>query len=223
MKKRLLSMALTGALALTMCSSMTAFAADKTIDSADDLGEVTVEGDAELVTPTINVTVPGELAVAINPYQIKYAGSTVADSTDAQDQIISVAQEITSSSNVAMSVDITATATVSEGVKLATADIKDTDTTKSAFIYMKLKAGDKTTNEEALKAAYNKSEDIAFAAKATTKKGAVVLPAKDGDDGKISFKINGNASKTPSTPWSDSDTVKLSVVFAFNPTANTVE
>ena len=174
MKKKILAIALLGAMTLSMNS--VAFAADTVVNAPEPTSGVykaDVDVSTEVSVPTIKITVPGDTKVAINPYKMAYE----MDSVEYTDVLANAEKAIKNESDVAISVSATASAKASEGseVVLATTALKGTETTKSVFAY--LEVAEKT--DESTAAAFAESfntkaaNQLALTTKETTKKGSV--------------------------------------------------
>lgn len=218
MKKKLLSLALAGA--LTLSTSSVAFAADTTINApTDGTYSSSVEATGETKVPTINITLSDTSSkkVGLNPYQLKFTSGGVTDGTD---QIVNKEEKITNASDVKIKVNATTTATVPSGSEavVATAALKGTETTKSIFAYLQIDKGATVT-----KADYNAktANQLAFATKATTKKEMVTLDDSTGSDKVATYKIFGNVAPNPAKAWAATDTVDFKIVYQFEPVVNT--
>lgn len=146
--KRLMSTALAGAMALSMCATAFAAGEDKEIT---DLGsqegtQTTIE--STINTATIKVTVPTTGSVVLNPYQLAYdlEGEEGDGTNTSNSQIISATQYIKSESDVKLNVSVGVTGVTSDAknVLLSATDLKDNDTaakpvtTKSVFLYYEM-------------------------------------------------------------------------------------
>lgn len=218
MKKKLLTLALAGVLALS--SSTMALAADKVVENpTDGVYSATVDVTTETTVPTIKVTVPGELTVGINPYKLEYAigGENYTDS------IANVEQSIKNESTVAVSISATAGATAKGEAVLATTALKGTETTKSIFAYLEMKEKADEDTPATFATAYDTkaTNQVVFTAKATTKKDMVTLAAGDSTATYAGFKIFGGVAAKPAKPWTSTDGVDLSLVFTIDPVVAT--
>ncbi len=218
MKKKLLSLALAGA--LTLSASSVAFAADTAITTpTDGAYSSSVEATGETKVPTINISLSDTAGkkVGLNPYQLKFTSGGVTDGTD---QIVNKEETITNASDVKIKVNATTTATVPSGSEavVATAALKGTETTKSIFAYLQIDKGATVT-----KADYNAktANQLAFATKATTKKAMVTLDDSTGADKVATYKIFGNVAPNPAKAWASTDTVDFKIVYQFEPVVNT--
>ena len=218
MKKKILAIALLGAMTLSMNS--VAFAADTVVNAPEPTSGVykaDVDVSTEVSVPTIKITVPGDTKVAINPYKMAYE----MDSVEYTDVLANAEKAIKNESDVAISVSATASAKASEGseVVLATTALKGTETTKSVFAY--LEVAEKT--DESTAAAFAESfntkaaNQLALTTKETTKKGMITLAAGDATATYAGFKILGDAAAKPAKAWTTADKMDISLVFSFDP------
>lgn len=218
MKKKIISMAL--ACALVLSASQTAGAADTNITTPTD-GAYTssVEIEADVTVPTINITLSDTAGkkVGINPYKLEYS----IGSEKYTDVIPNIEETITNESNVAIAVNVTTKATIAQGSEavVATAPLKGTETTKSVFSYLQIKAKDSADAALSTAPAYDakSAEFIAFATKDTTKKAMVTLGAGNDSATYAGYKIFGDVAAKPAKAWAATDTLNFSIVFSFEP------
>lgn len=220
MKKRALSFILAGAMAFAMGTA--AFAADADISAPGEDGTYGQEVDitTEVSVPTISIIVPTTSTVVINPYKLDYEieGTTVSGSG-----ITALEQTIENKSDVPISVSATLSATPAgdnKDVVLATTKLKGTETTKSIFAYLEVKAKDAASDEAAFASSFDtkSTNQAAFTTKATTKKDIVTLTKKDSATGSCAgFKIMGEAAVRPAKAWTSNDKVDFNVTFTFDP------
>ena len=230
MKKKLLTLLL--AATMLVSSSVAVLAADPAeLTDVEALGTgQAVEGTGEVNLPVIKVTVPTEVAFVLNPFQLEYEDTEGDSGIASNAQVATIAQKIESYSNVAVKVNVVeAYATPSEGVTVATATTAGGKvTTKSVFLWVAFGA------EEGL-------GEVAYDAKSTTQlvlgteekkasKLAVAELAAAADEDtpeEVSFMLRGDMVANPVTvnsdktttanPWTDSDTVSVSMKFTFEP------
>ena len=220
MKKKILAIALLGAMTLSMNS--VAFAADTVVNAPEPTSGVykaDVDVSTEVSVPTIKITVPGDTKVAINPYKMAYE----MDSVEYTDVLANAEKAIKNESDVAISVSATASAKASEGseVVLATTALKGTETTKSVFAY--LEVAEKTDESTAFAESFNTkaANQLALTTKETTKKGMITLAAGDATATYAGFKILGDAAAKPAKAWTTADKMDISLVFSFDPVVAT--
>lgn len=215
--KKLFALVLSCAMLLGLAT--TAFAADTEVTDPDENGAygASTEITGETQAPTIKVTVPATGAIIINPYGMEYTPDSGDPSTD---KIISAAQFIKNESDVSISVDVTVTGTIPETSKavLATGALKGTETTKSIFLYFEILEAEDGETEPTWAESYDKTKHVLVAAKATTLKNVVVLAAGDEAATYAAFHLTGGVASAPATPWTETDTVDVTVAFTFNPT-----
>lgn len=213
MKKKLLSMALAGALVLSAGSASQAADNSKTFDVTGTYTE-----------PTITVTLSNPSAqMAINPYGLTQAVAGIAVGDDLQrEQLVNKVETITNASNVALAVNAKVSATPSGNLKLTTAVFKDrlSEKTNSIFAFLHMEKGSAAVT---IAADENHLYDpkagnqVVFGTKETTKKGLVTLDSASGTDKVASFKILGDVAPNPTTPWSTEDKMDFNIVFDFEP------
>ncbi len=213
MKKKILSLAMAGALVLSAGSVVSA--ADTTINApTDGTYSSSVEATGEMKTPTINITLSDTTGkkVGLNPYGLEY----ILGSDRLKDAIANKAETITNASDVPIAVNATTTATIPSGSEavMATGALKGTETTKSVFAYLQIALGDSVTSDKYDAKAANQ---LIFGTKATTKKAMVKLDASTGTNKKATYKIFGDVATKPAKAWVDGDTVDFKIVYQFEP------
>lgn len=222
MKKKLIALSLSGAMALSMALSCSTVASADVVSTPDADGvysqDVTV--DTTVKVPTISVDVPTTASIAINPYNLAYD----VDGTEYTDSIVSVEQTITNESDVAVSVGATAKAVASNGsgVVLATAALKGTETTKSVFAYLELAPKAAADTPGTYSDTYNsKSANQLVLGKEASKSDMITLEAGDTAPTYAGFKVIGSAASKPAKAWTAADTVDVTLTFNINPVAAT--
>lgn len=214
--KRLTSLALAGAMAMTMV--VPAFAAN----TASELSQsTTITGTTEV--PTISVTVPDTGAVVVNPYKLEVSVS----GTDVTDQIISATQYLENASNVAIEVKASVTGTKEGNAVFATASTQGGKavTTNSAFMYFEIILSDDNSSEPTWPESFDKTNvnqllvgDTENAAKSTM----VTMAAGDGSDaaasnGYAAFHLAGDVADKLTTAWAATDKFGATIAFTFTP------
>lgn len=240
--KKLLSLALTGALALSMAS--TALASKST------------ELTGGYIAPTIDVSVPTNGSIGINPYAINY------QIPDTQVKIYNqqvVTEPLIMKNNSDMDLNVTAKAlatlptdsegTVTSGIKLVAAEnLVDPAEATAKNVFMALQATvaygvtyDTTADTINTKYAtwasgalnYNASTDLVIGTKEASKANMVMLKSAIYDvendatrcvDGGAAFlRIAGKVKEDPKVAWSDGDTLTVTLTFTFKPTASAAD
>jgi hypothetical protein len=233
MTKKIISAVLAAAMTVTSFSMvMAAPAALNTMEGAGTGAEVS--GTSTTNLPVINITVPTTAALVVNPFQMAYD----QDGVKGSDQIVSVKQDITSESNVALAVNVSALkATPAEGsgitimtgtaakataksayVALAIGDASGTDALKTTYADIQAQVKDK---KAVLVAAKNDANGASLA-------NAYVIPAKTDAVQKASFILTGDVNANPTKkdtdgktviadPWKASDTIAVGFKFTFTP------
>ncbi len=242
MKKKLVSFLLASVMLVSSAMTVCAAEADTLEDVAGLATGSEVTGASTTNVPTINVVVPTEVEIVINPYQITYKDENENESTD---QIITPIYEIESLSNVALAVNVSGLTakgvTAETGITIATAPVTEKITTKSAFLYLEVANETETAGTYAFADAYSsksatqlvvpntevkdaKGNDIA----AASKEAIVTLAASDGEKAvKAGYKFSGNVVANPVAvdesgvsslaPWTDSDSIGIAFKFTFTP------
>ncbi len=189
----------------------------KVIDSdTDGAYTTTVSGSSEITTPEIKITVPTDLSLTINPYNIGGTG-----------QITSADQYIKNESNVGIAVGMELYATKGEESKitLATAALKGSETTKSAFIYADVVSSDGETATHAT--SYNARSDgqillaIGTEGQHTTKTKMITLDAGNNEATYAAYRFQGEVATNNKEAWTDKDILTVNVVFNFTPVKST--
>lgn len=216
MKKKILSMLMTGALVLSVSSVAQAASTEITKDSTSGkyaAPEVSVE--SEFATPTIKVELSDTTAkkIAVNPYGLTTTLTGVTGD-DLKEQLVNKVETISNDSDVALAVNATVKATIKGKAKLATAPVASTDKTNSIFAYLHLEQGATIASSTYDAKAANQ---IVFAAKEASKKAMVTLTDKNGANKQAAYKIFGSVSPNPTTMWADEDGADFSIVFDFEP------
>lgn len=221
MKKRLLALVLAGI--MTLGASMTVFA-DTITDSATG---VDVSGASTVNTPTIKVTVPTSINIALNPFQIAYTFQNDDTDTVYKNQVVSIPVEISSESNVALAVNVSEliaypTDNDSEAVISSKPVAGGKVTTKSVYLYLEVVKGAAAT------AKFSGAGLVPASTKTVTegtKQDAVITldAGTDAAPSKATFKVGGDMVANPvdtdgnSDPWTSDDKVTISFKFTFTP------
>lgn len=214
MNKKIISGILAGALSLS-AMGMTAFAEEAKPTSQT----YTVSALVEM--PTLTITLPENVEVAINPFGLtkKYDESTVdAEKTNGiKTQILSPTYEITNGSEVGVNVSVTVTGTVKGDVKLAASENFAESKKKDVFMYIK---GGAAAGDAA--GAYAEDTDIAITTKEQTKI-LMDIAAKDTADKKAYLKVNGALNTAAEDEWTEKDGVSLKLIIKVTPKVATTD
>ena len=207
MNKKIISGILAGALSLS-AMGMNVFATAQPTSH-------TYAVSALVEMPTLTVTLPANVEVAINPFGLtkKYNESTVdAEKTNGiKTQILSPTYEITNGSEVGVNVSITVTGTVKGDVKLAESGTFADSKKKDVFMYIKGGADADTAG-----GAYAEDTDIAITTKEQTKI-LMDIAAKDTADKKAYLKVNGALNTAAEDEWTEKDGVSLKLIIKVTP------
>ena len=236
MKKKVFALLL--AATMTLGASMTVFAADETTisDTTGLAADTEVTVDTEVKVPTIEVVVPTSSTIVINPFSLSYESQD--KSITGNSQIISAEQTIQNKSDVALAVNVASltAAPTTDGTTapkiVTTAPTKSTG--KEIFLYLEVTSGEFTNKYDSK----NASELVATAldttgkTKAASKENIITIPKKvdDSTASTAKFKFGGSVVTNPvivdstsktttQNPWTDSDTITVSLKFTFTPQA----
>jgi hypothetical protein len=241
--KKVMSLALTGALAFTM--AVPAFAATK------DANSTTVTGTYQ--ETTIDVTVPTTGTVTINPYGLDVEVTKSDEKTAVKfsgQQILSAPMYIANNSKYDLTVDASITTKMNGGVTLAESTLADSKSTdKSAYVYFQMVAIDDAATKSAAKdvndavidacskdATWEDADEIVLdstkTVATTSDKGEITLkaattPASGSGDSAVAatyakgsvavFRLAGDCIKTPATAWAAKDGFTATIAFTFTP------
>lgn len=214
--KKALSILLASSCAVTLAAPT--FAADPVYS-----GEVTIE--TLTATPTINVVIPTETGVVINPYKLEVTQTVGTASLDGDDSVISAELEIANNSDLGIKLYVTPTAEAKGEAAIVKVPIDAESTKKQIFLF--LEAADatggqtKVFDEANLAADANtgltEAGDQAFQFLFNGKKTCMGVVA----DGASKFvQIFGDANGNTTTPWAAEDGVNMSMVYDYIPVAN---
>ena len=230
MKKMKKLFALVMALVMSLSLAATAFASDTRAEVADASKGANVKVTGKALVPTIKLKVPSAVGVVLNPYGMKIketSGEWAKDSTGTvQDKVVSAISNITNLSDVKVKVGVSATATASTGITFAKTDAAKDVANKDKQVYLVLEMITANDENSAATAFATPAKSLVLSTTAATLKGdaadAIELAAStDGstiaNGGVLAFRFSGQTSKTPTTPWSDRDTVGATVTFTFIP------
>lgn len=172
-----------------------------------------VTGNSTITVPTIKITVPTDLSLTVDPYNI-----------DGEGQINSEDRFIKNDSNVkiAVGMGLYATKEADSKVTLATAPLKGTETTKSAFIYADVvSSADGSTAEHPDKYDAKSASQFPLAigtdAKYTTKNNMITLDKGNSSPTYAAYKFAGTVATNNKEAWTDKDKLTVNVVFNFTP------
>lgn len=202
-------------MATTMVLGATVGVSATEITAPSDTGAYTstVSGDSTVTTPTIKITVPTDISLTVDPFNIGGDG-----------QVTSEDQYIKNESNVdiAVGMGLYATKGESSDIVLATAPLKGTETTKSAFIYADVvsstdgQSADHTATYDA-KSTSQFPLAIGTESKYTTKNNMITLKAGDENATYAAYKFMGSVTTKNTKAWADTDVLTVNVVFNFTP------
>lgn len=223
--KKVLSVVL--ALMLVVAMAAPAFATDtnKVIEDPSKLGIETINK----VTGTtsvgvLKVTVPTSNAVILNPYalSLKVTAAGAEDSTNGTavtDQIISPAQAIKSESTSKIKVSAVATGMSGGDVKFATASLASDTTTTTKSVFLELVAAAPGTSDVAAGSELTKitkATGVALGSRASAKTDLGTLDSGATTAQYLQFQLQGDAVKSPASPWTTRDTVGAQIAFTFD-------
>jgi hypothetical protein len=237
--KKLLSAALACAMAASL--AVPTFAASSSESTTNRSLKVTAAYQAV----PIAVVVPTTGTVIINPYSLPVEIGTDADgvAVKVQKQITTKPLAIKNQGDIALDVNVSTTTALTGTLKLLTEDVKDDDTSNSAFIYMDvvksttLKGSTDDVNAAAVATAYKdqawkSDDDGALVLKSGTQTQAkiVTLAGNTYDDNKFAeyaegsialIGFDGSCVKEPKTAWTTKDGLTCTIAFTFTPADTT--
>jgi len=234
LKKKIMSMALAGALALSL--SVPAFAGNST-KITGTYSEIPIE-----------VTVPTTGTAQINPYGLAVKLDDTSSITGSK--IVTKPLAIVNKSEMKLDVNATVTGEVKGNFKFAAADAKFEGegalTTNSALVFLQMKASELKNADldsaataicgiDAAKlnaevagwtaATEPEAKDLVVSTKATSSEEAMITLTAANEDGEVQeggialFRLAGNVVANPKTAWAKSDGFTTTVAFTF--TVNT--
>jgi hypothetical protein len=242
--KKLLSLALAGAMAASLATSAFAASSESTTNRS-----LKVTGAYQAVT--INVVVPTTGTVIINPYALPVEIGKDADGVAVKaenKQIVTKPLAIKNQSDIDLNVNVSTTTALTGSLKLATTAIADTDTSNSAYIYMAIEPTTITgSKDDVTEASYidtykgqtwtEPGDDVknSVLLKSGTQSlpGATTLTKASYEDdgtfkeyasGSIAFiGFTGTCVTEPKTAWTTKDGLTCTVAFTFTPATTTEE
>jgi hypothetical protein len=219
--KKILS--LTMALAMAFALAIPALAADED-DDEEGTSNITVSATPRV--GEIDITIAPNGAIVLNPYQMK-ATAGDSDTVGSYHQIYSSAVSCENKSTFGLKVNAVITGAKGEesGAQFVAALPKDTTTTKDVFLYAEFGVSNSATKQPEWATEYNKSNanQVLISGSASTSKTVATLGATDGTNANyLWYKFDGALAKTPSTAWTENDTVSATVALTLTPTIDTV-
>lgn len=204
-------------LATSMVFGATMSVMAEAVTDADESGAFTSSAsqDSVITCPEINITVPTTVSLELDPFNIAGEGQVVSDD-----------QFITNESNVAISVGMGIYATKKTDeceIVFATAPLKGTETTKTAFIYSEIVKATGADTAGTYAEAYDSKSTAVFplaygTAEKYTKKANMLVMDKGSDTATYaSYKFQGSLATKNVKAWADTDVVNVTVVFNFVP------
>jgi len=191
--------------------------------------------------PTIKLTMPKAVNIALNPYRMSYKNSKIGLEEGKTDTFISPVVEIKNESDTALKMAVKGNATKAGAIKIVAADAVQTSTPGDKNVAVSVNIlpnvaeslGSTAAFEltgDALKTAAltDKAADI-FGGTGTDAVDPIELDACEaGSDGKLTpnyIRINfsGDCNTNPKDAYVTADTVGVSLTFTFTPVAATVE
>lgn len=176
-------------------------------------GRVEIAASATYRDVPIQVTVPAEKKLYINPLQfpIKVNGKKETS------QILSDPAYIENQSEVPVSVNVSVTGTIfdSSNMLLASNPVKETGTTsKKAFVYFEIKAAD-DPDQVSWDSTFDPEKHLAVRTYARSRKNIAELSEAGGSAPYGAFRLSGDCVCLPKIPWTEADGLKVVVVFTF--------
>lgn len=218
--KKVLSVVL--ALAMVLALAVPAFATDNT--SLADIGKAatgaSTDMKGETKVPTIDIVVPKNASIIVNPYQISV---TPTGGTATQDTVISPVYYITNKSDIKLDVGMTVTGKAGSGVSFA--DAAPTSSETANAVYLKFEAAPTATQAEPTWASATGVQSVKVTKTAQKLEGATGIKmdaASTSTPNYIAYHVSGSAATAPTKPWTTAMTAGVTVAFTFKPIANTV-
>ena len=214
MKKKILALILAGTMVMGSC--LTASATEIST-ATDGQYKADVEVTEDIKTPTIRITVPTTAAVTLNPYKIK---TTVGNTENSTDKVVSDHYFIKNASNVAIRVDGKLQVVPASGseVVMATTALTGKETTKTALVYLDVQAATGDSDKKTA-AAFDKTStsQILGGKTAVTKTGLITLTEGDSTATYAHYTFGGDVVTTPAKPWADADKIDVTMTWIFTP------
>ena len=167
--------------------------------------------------PYIQVTVPTNTSILINPYQMDYE---LEDGTICNDPIIGEPGVIESESNVPLSISVEAIGTSDSGETVfTTSDISPDETRKAVFMYLELQSSvDGLTPDFDWSSAYDADQHLLITESTRSMSDMLVMDeATEDTPAYAMFRMSGQVVSTPTYMWNDDDAVSVHLVFTFKP------
>lgn len=184
---------------------------------ADDTVTTAVAGST--LVPTIAIEAPSGVTLVLNPYRMKYNGD-IKQLKDSQAQILALPGVYVNKTDGDLRIEMTFTATPSTGVALKNTS-QTTGTAKNVYLTVQFglmtdKDGSAFSGTVTAKP-FNQSSGATNAVleykKTSSADDRLLVAATDGKNANyFGFKFGGNAVPEPTTNWSSSDKVDVSVV-----------
>lgn len=237
------SLALAGALALSLSVPVFAYNRDDHINDYVYAGDHEVTVTALLSEPVIRVQAPTDMQMILNPYGLSYTATNINNEATSTDQIIAPVQYSVNYSSTDIKVSVSAYAepdpamTNPKSEAVITGSDATALTTKSVFLFMEAAVRDFGAEANAVDTtfgtAYNpRSTTQAVVGSKKTAPGkltnAVTMKAGTDDGSGTGFtpgsgsvcavKLNGSCATAPTKDWSASDQIVVHMTYTFTPT-----
>lgn len=166
--------------------------------------------------PEILVTVPATAEVFINPYEMPVE----VDGTSLTEQIVSTPAAIENKSDVPLSVTVTLTGEVDpdSDMRLVTSSTKEEETNrKNAFIYFEAQVVS-NPNQVTWDSEFDNEKHIVLRdGEGRPWRDLVTIAQADQANHFCAFRLTGDCVPAPRDPWTESDQLKVSIMFTFVP------
>lgn len=175
----------------------------------------TTEITASCNLPEILVTVPATAQVFINPYEMPVE----IDGASLTEQIVSTPAAIENKSEVPLSVTVTLTGKVDtdSDMRLVTSSTKGGSSWKYAFIYFEAQAVS-NPNQVVWDSEFDEEKHIVLRdGEGRPRENMVTIAQADQADHFCAFRLTGDCVPAPRDPWTESDQLKVSIMFTFVP------
>jgi len=188
----------------------------------------TYEVNASYSAPEVNAIVPSALEVFINPYHAsittKSTDTALAGTSTFSAGLVSPNYKI-DNNDTNFGLNVTATTLVgkaSKGIEVSDTPIDEASTDKLAFAYLNTTKLVDNTTPVFMNTTYNEKDasQLAFTSESVKAMGILNLDKKG--TGLVStgyFRVEGQVSENPETPWGETDSIALSLILDLAPSS----
>lgn len=217
--KKVLSALMAGAMVLSLGMTAFASATPPPVDlETTDPYELVIEG--ETAVPTVKIVVPEFGGVIANPYKLTVDATKLGGTATESDQIVSPVQYVKNLTKADINVKATVYAYTDGEAFFGSAKKDDMDKWINASFEMGLCDGSTAPASYAEKIAALEIKE-----EGQTTGALKMVQSADGSavatNGAVGFHFTGTMNGTPAAPWTEGDIFGASIVFEFEPAANT--